>query len=73
MGATGIIFVGLTLGVDLLVVRGSRRGFDEDRPLGTFGALVLNFGTDPFMDKRAMFWPIKLPFGLVVALPPLPS
>lgn len=71
--AIGVILVGLTLGVDLLVVRGSRREFDEDSPLGTFGALVLILGAEPFKDKRAMFWLIKLPFGLVLALPPLPS
>lgn len=59
------ILVGLTLGVDLLVARGSRRGFDEDRPLGTFGALVLILGAEPFKDKRAMFWPITLPLGLL--------
>jgi len=38
----GCLTEGLTSVVDLLVVSGSIRGFDEERPLGTFGALVLN-------------------------------
>jgi hypothetical protein len=40
-----LLIEGLTLGVDLLVARGFSGGFDEERPLGTLGALVLSFTT----------------------------
>lgn len=58
MGAMGAIWVGLMLGVDLLIVRGSTPRLDEDKPLGTFGALVLILETVlPAIELLiGMFW-----------------